>query len=112
MSRVKKHHQAVVHQCKCQNCQQHPFGEIAKEHKAINRLLADLDEKNRRRVAGLLVLQWGHGGMKRLCEITGLSRTTIVRGRSELARADHHTRGRARRAGGGRPSTEKKSQKF
>ena len=102
----------IVHKCKCEICQQHPYGAIAKEHKAINRLLAELDEKNRRRVAGLLAQQWGRGGVKRLCEITGLSPTTIGRGRSELEQVDRNTRGRTRRAGGGRPTTEKKSQRF
>src|SRR5438046_3514008 len=112
MSSVKKANSPIVHQCKCETCQQHPFGAIAKEHKAINRLLAELDEKNRRRVAGLLAQQWGRGGVKRLREITGLSRTTIGRGRTELELVDRKTRGRARRAGGGRPTTEKKSRGF
>ena len=109
---MKRRNKAVVHQCICQICQQHPYSAIAKEHKAINRLLADLDEKNRRRVAGLLALQWGRGGVKRLREITGLSRTTIGRGRIELKRVDRNTKGRARRAGGGRPVIEKKSRRF
>ena len=109
---MKKDNKAVVHQCICQICQQHPYSAIAKEHKAINRLLAELDEKNRRRVAGLLAQQWGRGGVKRLREITGLSRTTIGRGRTEFEHVDRNTRGRVRRAGGGRPVTEKKSLGF
>ena len=109
---MKKEYKPVVHQCKCKSCQQHPYSAIAREHKAINRLLAELDEKNRRRVAGLLAQQWGHGSVKLLREITGLSRTTIGRGRDELERVDRNTRGRARRVGGGRSAIEKKSQKF
>lgn len=109
---MEKANNPIVHHCKCETCEQHPYGAIAKEHKAINRLLAELDEKNRRRVAGLLAQQWGRGGVKRLCEITGLSRTTIGRGRTELERADRNTRGRARRVGGGRLTTEKKSRRF
>ena len=109
---MKKADTVVIHQCDCETCQQHPFSAIAKEHKAINRLLAELDEKNRRRVAGLLAQQWGYGGVKRLREITGLSRTTIGRGRAELERVDRNTRGRARRSGGGRPVTEKKSRRL
>jgi hypothetical protein len=109
---MKKDKHRKIHQCKCQECHQHPYSTIAKEHKAINRLLAELDEKNRRRVAGLLVQQWGRGGVKLLQEITGLSRTTIGRGRIELEHVDHNTKGRARRAGGGRSVTEKKSRRF
>lgn len=105
---MKKDKKPLVHQCICQTCRQHPYSAIAKEHKAINRLLADLDEKNRRRVAGLLAMQWGRGGAKLLCEITGLSRMTIGRGRAEFEQVDRNTRGRVRRAGGGRPAIEKK----
>jgi len=53
---------------------------MAKEHQAINRVVAGLDEKNRRRFVGVLALQWGRGGIARLIEITGLSRNTICRG--------------------------------
>ena len=99
-----------IHQCVCQTCQQHPYSAVAKEHQAINRVVAGLDEKNRRRFGGLLVLQWGHGGMARLIEVTGISRNTICRGRAEVQRADRATAGRVRRAGAGRPAIEKKAR--
>ena len=69
------------HVCTCDMCQQHPYSAVAEHHRAINRVLATLDEKNRRRFVGLLASQWGRGGIQRLIEITGLSRNTIVRGR-------------------------------
>src|SRR5215813_12882664 len=97
-------------QCACQVCNQRPYSSRAKEHQAINRLVAGLDEKNRRRFVGLLALQWGRGGIARLIEITGISRNTICRGRAEVQRADRATAGRVRRTGAGRPTVEKNSR--
>ena len=99
-----------IHQCVCQTCKQHPHSSVAKEHHAINRVVAGLDEKNRRRFVGLLALQWGRGGIERLIEITGISRNTICRGRAEVQRADRATAGRVRRAGAGRTPIEKNTQ--
>mgnify|MGYP007030126087 CR=1 FL=1 len=101
-----------VHQCICHTCQQHPYSTLAKEHKAINRVVAGLDEKNRRGFVGLLALQWGRGGIARLIEITGISRNTICRGRAEVRRADRTTAGRIRQTGGGRLAVEKNSQGY
>jgi hypothetical protein len=106
---MKQSSKSNVHQCVCQTCQQHPYSAVAKEHQAINRIVAGLDEKNRRRFAGLLALQWGRGGIARLIEITGISRNTICRGRAEVQRADRATAGRVRQTGAGRPAVEKNS---
>jgi hypothetical protein len=67
-----------------------------------------LDERNRRRFAGLLASDRGHGGVSLLAQVTGLSRTTILRGQRELAAGTPPDPGRARRPGGGRPRLEKK----
>ena len=91
-----------VHQCACPRCQCHPSSGLAKQHRAINRVLATLDESNRRRFVGLLALQWGRGGLQRLNTITGVSRTTIRRGKAELARSTRLPVGKVRRGGGGR----------
>jgi hypothetical protein len=91
-------------------CQQHRPQAAAREHRAIHRVLASLDEKNRRRLAGMLALQWGHGGVQRLIEITGLSRNTIVGGYAEVQQVEGDTVGRVRRAGGGRQAVEKNSR--
>jgi hypothetical protein len=104
---MKRNSKLHVHQCVCQTCQQHPHSAVAKQHQAINRVLAGLDEKNRRRFAGVLALQWGHGAVQRLIEITGLSRNTICRGRAEVQRVDCATADRVRREGGGRQVIEK-----
>ncbi len=109
---MKHPSETAVHGCLCEPCQQHPYSAKAKEHQAINRVLAGLDEKNRRRFVGLLALQWGHGSIQHLSEISGLSRMTIRRGRTEVQRVDRQTAGRIRRAGGGRQTVEKKSRRF
>ena len=97
-----------VNQCTCNACGAHPRSDTAREHRAINRVFASLDEKNRRRFAGLLALQWGRGGIARAHEVTGLSRPTIHRGRSEVHRAEPEAeRGRVRTAGAGRRAVEK-----
>lgn len=108
---MKQPSKPKTHHCTCQTCKQHPYSALAREHKAINRVVAGLDEKNRRCIVGLLALQWGHGGIQRLIEITGISRNTIGRGRAEVQRANRATAGRVRRPGGGRPAVEKKSRR-
>ncbi len=100
-----------VHVCICEHCQSHPDSPLAEDHRAINRVLVTLDEKNRRRFVGLLAHQWGRGGVQRLIEITGLSRNTIVRGREELQHARRMgSADRVRRVGAGRKRVEKNSR--
>jgi len=94
-----------VHVCTCQQCQQHPYSGLADEHRAINRVLATLNEKNRRRFVGLLALQQGRGGVEAVIRTTGLSRNTICRGRDELQRNDRQPG--VRHSGAGRPKAEK-----
>jgi hypothetical protein len=100
------HASKVIHRCHCEPCQRHPYSALAKDHQAINRLLLRLDEKSRRRVIGLLAAQQKRGGLETFHQITGLSRTTIRRGRTEVLRGDHSLR--VRRVGGGRKALEKK----
>jgi hypothetical protein len=108
MKAKKKH---SIHKCTCTTCCQHPHSAIAKEHRAINRVLGVLHEKGRRRFVGLLALQWGHGGLTHLSQITGLSRPTIRRGRDEVQKGERAMeRVRVRRAGAGRPLTEKNNR--
>ncbi len=94
-----------VHHCECAACAEHPFGRVARQHQAINRVMATFDEKGRRRFVGLLALQLGRGGVQRAHAITGLSRMTIRAGREEIRRTDR-TPG-VRRSGAGRPAVEK-----
>jgi len=98
-----------IFQCCCPACQDHLKGAVATDHQAINRVLAMLDERQRRLFAGLLAMRRGHGGILSVAEITGLSRTTIRRGLAELRRGVGLARRRIRKPGGGRKPVEKKS---
>ena len=105
---MKRRTKRANHKCICLSCQARPHSRVAKEHQAINRVLLALNEKSRRRFAGLLALQWGRGGVECLNQITGLSHPTIRRGRAEVQRVERGAeRGRIRRAGAGQPAVEK-----
>ena len=106
MSYLKPRHR--VHQCACAACAAHPYGRVARQHQAINRVVSLLHEKGRRQFAGLLALQCGRGGVARISVITGLSRPTIRRGRDELQRKEYRAeRERVRQRGEGRKLVEK-----
>lgn len=107
---MRKSRSRRLHHCACADCAEHPYAKMAREHQAINRVMATFDEKARRRFAGLLALQFGRGGVALVHQITGLSRVTIRAGRNEINRADRaaHTR----RAGAGRPAFEKSDRVF
>jgi len=101
----------AVHQCECEICKQpeaHPDKEL---HHQMNLLISRLDEQQRRWYVGLEAKKLGHGGSKKLSEITGMNVDTIRRGRLELADdlADRPC-DRVRLPGAGRTSIEKKNQ--
>lgn len=98
----------IMRSCECDACQEHPQSAVARAHRKLNRLVSDLDEKQARRVVGLLAERDGHGGIARLSRITGMSRTTILQGQRELVGHDPIPAHRVRRAGGGRKPLEKK----
>lgn len=104
------HLQRPVYRCPCLKCQHQPFGETAREHKAINRVVAGLDERQRRLFAGVLALRRGRGGLVVVARITGLCRATIRRGLAELRSGVGPIEERIRKPGGGRPRIEKKRQ--
>jgi hypothetical protein len=91
----------TIHRCSCPECLQEPDGAVAREHRALNRIIAGTDERSRRLVAGFLARLYGHGGITLLARITGLDRNTIARGRRELDQADPLPPGRVRRPGAG-----------
>jgi hypothetical protein len=66
-----------------------------------------LDEQQRRLFAGLESIRVGHGGDTLLGDFLGLDVHTVARGRQQLL-DQNVVGGRTRRAGGGRPPTEKK----
>jgi len=96
-----------VHRCQCKECLRHSRGQTAKVHRGLNRLIASLDEKHRRVMAGLWALQLGRGGIQQTARITGLSRPTIARGQREALLNATSTTKRLRQPGGGRPRAEK-----
>jgi hypothetical protein len=99
--------QAPIHVCSCALCQQEPAGAVGQLHVGINRVVAALDEKSRRRFVGLWAAHLGHGGVQYMAQVTGLSRTTILRGRREIEQIDGVGDGSIRRSGGGRKRVEK-----
>lgn len=109
---MKKKNKRKIHRCICKSCVKHPYGKTAQQHQAINRVLLELNEKNRRRFVGVLANEQGRGGTSQLAEITGLSRTTIVRGRKEIEYSSKKLPTGVRRAGAGRVLVEKKNREF
>src|SRR3954465_9789779 len=99
----------VVHVCHCPDCQQGRRTGLIEEHRAINQLIALMDEKWRRLFAGFWATVYGRGGVTRPGVITGLSRTTILRGQREFLHPEGFDPSRIRKPGGGRKRVEKKS---
>src|SRR6516225_10710750 len=97
MSKTHRRDRRAFHHCPCPDCRREPDGAVAREHRAINRIVACTDERSRRLVAGFLARLYGHGGITLLARITGLDRNTIARGRRELDEADLPPPGRVRR---------------
>lgn len=77
---------------------------------AIVLFVSMLDEKQRRLYAGLESLKLGHGGDRKIAEVTDMDVHTVARGRRELLSQDVDTE-RVRKAGGGRKRVEKKRRK-
>jgi hypothetical protein len=102
--------QLAAYQCPCSVCRHDPQGTVARDHAAINRVMALLDERQRRLFAGLLAMRRGHGGIVAVAAITGLSRTTVRRGIDELQQGTATAGDRIRQPGGGRRSVEKKTR--
>ena len=103
---------AAVHQCECVHCRQpEPHPDQAR-HAQMNLFLSRLDEQQRRWYVALEAERLGHGGERRLAEITGLDEKTIRRGREELAAGlVDRPATRVRLPGGGRPPAEKKTRR-
>lgn len=108
---MQTRHKRKVHPCTCENCQLHPYSQEAKQHQAINRVLSELNERNKRRFAGVLANEEGRGGLSHLAEITGLSRTTIARGCREIERSNRNLPSKIRQPGAGRLLVEKNNRR-
>jgi DNA-binding phage protein len=97
-----------IHRCRCRGCRSHGDTDWVAYHRAINRVMAELDERSRRLFVGIVARQRGHGGVQQVADITGLSRMTIRRGLRESERGQAASSDRVRRPGGGRKRVEKK----
>jgi hypothetical protein len=97
-----------VRRCRCRGCRSRGDVDLVAYHRAINRVMAELDERSRRLFAGIVARQRGHGGIQLAAEVTGLSRMTIRRGLRESERGQAACSDRVRRSGGGRKCLEKK----
>jgi hypothetical protein len=98
-----------VHRCECPRCQSpEPHPDQASHH-YINVFLSRLNEPQRRWFAALEAMRLGHGGKHLLAQITGMSPTTILRGRHELeADLAGCPEVHLRAPGGGRPAAEER----
>jgi hypothetical protein len=97
-----------IRRCRCRGCRSRTDADLVAYHRAINRVMAELDERSRRLFAGILARQRGHGGIQEVAEVTGLNRMTIRRGLRESERGQAVSSDRIRCPGGGRKRVEKK----
>lgn len=70
--------------------------------KQILRLIKKLNEFQTRWYVAREATVYGRGGIKRMREITGMSRTTVIKGIKELKNKTREINGRMRKIGGGR----------
>lgn len=97
----------AVRACGCAACRSGEDHPLRREHEAMNAMMAELNERQRRLYAATEAKRLGRGGVVRVEEITGMSRDTIRRGTLELAGAiPPPPAGRTRARGGGRPGIE------
>jgi hypothetical protein len=78
-----------------------PFQVVRQKYRMLKH---SLDERSRRLWAAAEAQALGHGGQSLVARVTGISRSTIVRGLREAAGGRSAGEGRIRRAGGGRKS--------
>jgi hypothetical protein len=75
--------------------------------------MSGLDERSRREFSGLLTLQQGRGGLLQVHRITGLSRSTILRGQAEVVdNKPANNMDTIRQTGGGRKLVEKNNRGY
>src|SRR5207249_8795382 len=72
--------------------------------KRYREMASVLNEQSRRRFVALEAQALGHGGVSVMAQISGLARSTIYRGFSDIADKVSAPPGRIRQAGGGRKS--------
>lgn len=100
-----------IHQCQCAHCQGGSELHEKQIHHQINVVMSRLDEQQRRWYAAVEANRHGHGGIKLVCQITGLAEKTIRQGQQELSLdLAERPEDRIRLPGAGRPRAEKKTR--
>lgn len=79
-------------------------GIILENH--IKAMLPVLNEKQRRLFLASMAKEYGHGGVKYVCEISGCSAHTVIKGKKELTDGSCTDDGQIRKSGGGRKRLE------
>jgi len=74
----------------------------------IRVMLPLLDERQQRLFLGSLAKEYGRGGVEKVCEISGFSPHTVIKGKKELETITDGDEYRIRRVGGGRKKLEDK----
>jgi len=72
----------------------------------IRTMMPLLNEKQKRLFLGSIAKEYGHGGVKKVCEISGVSAHTVIKGKKELTDGADMLDGRVRKSGGGRKKLE------
>ena len=93
--------------CTCALCRAEDDPQVAQYHASLRAVVATLNEKQRRLVAGLEAMRLGYGGVRLVAQITGLDEKTVRRGRNELS--TNFGEVAVRRKGAGRKPVEKKA---
>ena len=80
------------------------------DHSILVKVLDTLDEAQKRWLVGREAMLLGHGGVKHMCEVSGLSKPTVIKGVKELRspQALRPEGGRIRQVGGGRKTIEER----
>ena len=68
--------------------------------------LSGCNEAQRRRLAGIKVIEIGWGGLAYVCNLTGMSHHTVIKGMREVRNIRRKQTTRIRKEGGGRKKTE------
>jgi transposase len=69
-------------------------------------MLPLLDERQKRLFLASMANTYGRGGVKKVCEISGCSPHTVIKGKKELESDDERSGQRVRKSGGGRKRLE------
>ena len=79
--------------------------------KHVKTMCSILNERDKRIFLASVAKEYGHGGVKRVCEISGASAHTVIKGKKEIESGLERSK-RQRVSGGGRKKSEHKHPKI